>query len=109
MERLTRKDEFGVTSYNPKTGYVAGFEEIRERLYQYEETELSPEEIEKLKNDFNFMQELYKGSESAKNLYLKGQHRAEELNRELANKVEELEEEISILRSNACIEEVEYY
>ncbi|WP_432409311.1 hypothetical protein [Wukongibacter sp. M2B1] len=40
------------------------------------------------------MQELYRGSESAKNLYLKEKHRAEELNRELVKNVKGIKDVI---------------
>ena len=53
MKRLTGKTEFGITSYNPETDYVAGFEEMRERLYQYENTGLTPKEIVKKANDYS--------------------------------------------------------
>lgn len=46
MERLTSKNEFDeITSYNPITKHVAGDKEIRKKLSQYEDSELSPEEV----------------------------------------------------------------
>lgn len=46
MDRLTGRNEFSeVTSYNPETDHVAGDREIRDRLAEYEDIGLSPEQI----------------------------------------------------------------
>lgn len=46
-KRLTGYNEFGeVTSYNPNSGIVAGDKEIKTRLAEYENTGLSPEQVQ---------------------------------------------------------------
>lgn len=52
MDRLTGRNEFGeVTSYNPVTEHVAGDKEIRDRLAEYEDIGLTPEEIKLFLHD----------------------------------------------------------
>lgn len=48
-KRLTGRNEFGeVTSYNPEMDYVAGDKEIRDRLALYEDSSMSPEQVQEL-------------------------------------------------------------
>jgi hypothetical protein len=51
MNRLTWRNDLGeTTSYNPSADYVAGDNEIRNLLADYEDTGLTPEEMQRVLN-----------------------------------------------------------